>query len=167
MNLTEFQEFRKILCVCPCCGDILRVSDLRLFSRAKPVNTWLDEYEKKDRLIDKQVERFEDMEEELRAAAIERGRKAASKVFKAAISPAFNALKYDPFDILPIFNPVDFVVFKGMNSKDKVSDVVFLSKAVRNPLLNNLRKQVNKAVEKREYEWKVARIDEKGRIEFE
>ena len=40
----EFQEFRKILCICPCCNDIVRVSDLHLKTKGKVSKTWLDKY---------------------------------------------------------------------------------------------------------------------------
>ena len=56
------------------------------------------------------------------------GRKQAQKVFNKAISPSFRELRYDPFDIKPVLNPIDFVVFKDMTKKKVVNDIVFLSK---------------------------------------
>jgi predicted Holliday junction resolvase-like endonuclease len=35
---------------------------------------------------------------------------------------ALRVLKLDPFDVKPILNPIDFVVFKGMNKADSISD---------------------------------------------
>ena len=43
----EFSELRKILCICPCCGKIVRVSDLHLKVKKPIVKTWLDTYEAK------------------------------------------------------------------------------------------------------------------------
>lgn len=97
----EFQEFRKILCVCPCCGDLVRVSDLRLKVKGSAIGTWLDDYEKKNQKLDKKEEQFNEGEEELREIAREKGRKEAEKVFNDAISPALKALKLDPFDVKP------------------------------------------------------------------
>ncbi len=168
MNLfEEFQEFRKILCICPCCGDLVRVSDLKLRAKGAVARTWLDDYAKRDLDLGKKEERFDDEEGKLRELAREKGRKAAEKVFNKAISPTFKALKLDPFDVKAILNPIDFVVFKGMNKKDEVSDIVMLSKQVNNPDLNKIRSQVKTAISKKKYDWQVARIDEEGGLVFE
>ena len=56
-NLFEgFQEFRKILCVCPCCGELVRVSDLRLKATGSTSKTWLDDYDKKSLEMEKKEE---------------------------------------------------------------------------------------------------------------
>ncbi len=163
----EFQEFRKILCVCPCCGELVRVSDLHLKVKGPTLKTWLDDYENKCQILKKKEGKFEEIEGKLRDKAHEKGRKEAQKVFNNAISPAFKALKYDPFDVKPILNPVDFVVFSEMNKKNCVSEIIMLSKKCINPQLNLIRKQVKIAINKNRYDWQVARIDEKGCISFE
>ena len=163
----ELQEFRKILCVCPCCGDLVRVSDLRLKAKGPAVGTWLDEYEKKSLSMEKKEEKFGEKEATLREHAVERGRKAAEIAVSKAIAPSLKALKLDPFDLKPVLHPIDFVVFKGMTKKDTVSDVMLLSKRVNNPQLNVVRTQIKKAINNKKYEWQVARINEKGKIEME
>ncbi len=163
----EFQEFRKILCVCPCCGELVRVSDLRLKVKGAATKTWLDEYQKKEQEIVKKEGRFDEREEKLREIAREKGRKEAEKAFNNAILPSFKALKLDPFDVKPIFNPIDFVVFKGMNKVGTVSDILFLSKKYNVASLNSVRQQIQKVVSKKDYEWQVARINENGNIVFE
>ena len=62
----EFQEFRNILCLCPCCGDLVRVSDLRLKAKGPAPTTWLDDYEKKSQAMDKKEENFDEKEQKLR-----------------------------------------------------------------------------------------------------
>ncbi len=163
----EFQQFRKILCVCPDCGTIVRVSDLKLKIKGIAVKTWLDDYEKKCRIMDSKEEKFGEIKEKLREGAVKKGRKQAEKVFNKAISPPFKALKFDPFDIKPILNPVDFVVFKDMNKKDEINNIIFLSKKYPDSLLNKIRIQVKNSIEEKKYDWQVARIDEKGKIELE
>ncbi len=165
--LNQLQEFRKILCICPCCGEMVRVSDLRLRLKGTTIKTWLDEYQKNKQYIEKKEERFYEMEEELREVAREKGRKEAEEVFNKSILPSFKALKLDPFDVKPILNPVDFVVFKGMNKNGVVSDIVFLSKEYKISSLHLIRCQIQKAIAQKNYEWQVARIDENGKIVFE
>ena len=100
-------------------------------------------------------------------ARVEKGRKAAKKFFNKAINADIRKLKLDPYDIKPILNPADFLVFKGMNSKGLISDIVFLSKQIENPNINRLRTQVKTVIEDNNYEWQVARIDNTGQIELE
>lgn len=163
----EFQEFRKILCICPCCGELVRVSDLKLKIKGPIERTWLDDFQKKMMDLDKIEEKFDEKEEKLRKISVEKGRKAAEEGINKMISPALKSLKLNPFDIKPISNPVDYIVFKDMTKKDKISDIMLLSKIVNNPALNDIRQQVSKAVSNKQYEWQVARIDEKGNISFE
>ena len=111
----EFQQFRRILCVCPCCEEIVRVSDLRLKTKGPDFGTWLDDFKKKQLELSKEEELFGEKEGELREKAREKGRKEAEKVFYKAICPSLKRLKLDPFDVKPILHPVDFVVFNGMN----------------------------------------------------
>ena len=167
MEFEEFQEFRKILCVCPECGEIVRVSDLRLKTKGKVKKTWLDDYELRSDQMDLKEEEFNEIESKLREAAVEKGRKKAQKVFNKAINADFRKMKLDPYDIKPILNPVDFLVFKDMNSKDTISDIVFLSKRIENPNINRLRDQVKNVIENKNYEWLVARINNTGQIKFE
>ena len=163
----EFQEFRKILCICPCCSELVRVSDLRLKTKGPAPRTWIDDFEKLDQALNTKINKFEEKEEKLRELARERGRKQPEIIFNNAIIPALKALKLDPFDIKPIMNPVDFVVFKGMNKEGAVSDIIMLSRKCASPTLNTLRQQVKTSVINKNYEWQVARIDDKGTIQFE
>ena len=167
MEFEEFQEFRKILCVCPECGKIVRVSDLRLKTKVQVQKTWLDDYEFRSLQMDQKEEEFSEIERKLREVAIEKGRKEAQKVFNKAIKADFRKMKLDPYDIKPILNPVDFLVFKDMNSKDIISDIVFLSKKLENQNINRLRDQVEHVIKDENYEWLVARINNIGQIKFE
>lgn len=166
-SFEEFQQFRKILCVCPGCETIVRVSDLKLKIKGEAVTTWLDDYEGKCRVMDKKEGKFKEIADELREISVKKGRKEAATAFNKAINPTFKLLKFDPFDIKPIFNPIDFLVFKDMNKKEVVNDIVFLSKICKNPMLNGLRTQVKKVIKERKYDWQVARIGKKGEIDLE
>ena len=167
MSLVEqFQLFRKILCVCPCCGDLVRVSDLRLKTKESDVKTWLDNYDLKTLQLSKKEEKFAEQEDALRDKAREKGRKEAKKCFNNAICPTLKSLKCDPNDIKPLFHPIDYVVFKGMNQEKTVNDIIMLSKSTC-VSLNSVRQDVKQAVINKQYDWQVARIDTEGKIKFE
>ena len=163
----EFQQFRRILCVCPCCGDIVRVSDLRLKTKGPAVGTWLDDFEIRELKLSKEEELFGEKESELREKAREAGRKEAEKAFYKAICSSLRALKLDPYDVKPILHPVDFVVFNGMNKGESISNIVFLSKPYDCAPLNSIRCDIETAITKNRYDWQVARIDTEGNIIFE
>ena len=123
MAFEEFQEFRKILCVCPDCGKIVRLSDLKLKTKTETENTWLDYYEFRERLLSNREAAFDAVKGELREAARAEGRKQADAVFNQAIKQDFRRMNFDPSDIKPVLNPIDFVVFQDMNKSEKISDL--------------------------------------------
>ncbi len=163
----DFQQFRKILCVCPCCGDLVRVSDLRLKAKGPMIKTWLDEYEAKEQKLTKKEEAFAEEENKLREVAREKGRKAAEETFQGAICPSLRAMCLDPFDVKPILHPIDFIVFKGMTKKDAISDIILLTREHNCPSINPIRAQIKTAVLNHKYNWQIARINEDGQITLE
>ena len=162
----EFQEFRKILCACPCCGDIVRISDLKLKVKGDIGETWLDKHQKELLKMGLLEEKFKGEEKELRKNAVERGRQAAEEVFNNAISPALKKMNYDPFDVKPIFYPIDFLVFNGMSKKDSVDELILLSKISESAMLNSIRAKIESVVGNEQYAWQEAKIEENGEIVF-
>lgn len=162
-----FQSFRTILCVCPQCGDVLRLSDLRLTYRGAAPRTWLDTYDAKTRTTERKEESFEEKEEKLRDAATERGRKKVPQIIRKSMNGEFAKLRYNPYDIKALLHPVDFVVFNGLNDKERLNDIVFLSKETENPELSKIRKSIELTIDKGNYMWQLARVDINGKIEFD
>ena len=163
----EFAELRKILCVCPCCGEIVRVSDLHLKVKKPIVKTWLDTYEAKIIAMSKKEEKFSEKEKKIRDMAIEKGRNEAKKIVNKVVLPIFRKLKLNPFDVKPVLSPIDFLVFDGMTDKDKIKNIIFLSKISKIEYLNLIRKQIKEIISKRNYIWQVGRIDDLGGLTFE
>jgi len=165
--LNVFQSFKRILCICPHCGEILRLSDLHLKYTGKAPKTWLDEYESKVLGVQQREEKFDEKEQKLRETAIGRGRKKVPILIEKCIYPGLAKLKYDPYDIKAIMHPVDFIVFNGLNEGTEVRDVTFLSKKSSDRELNLILESVRKTVDKRNYDWKVARVTTDGKVNFE
>lgn len=165
--INVFQSFRRILCLCLHCGEILRLSDLHLRYTGKVPKTWLDKYESKKLTIGKKEEIFDEKESKLRKKAIERGRKKVPILIKKCLCPELSKLKYDPYDIKAIMHPVDFIVFNGMNEGTEVRDVSFLSRKPSDRELKLILKSIRKTVDKKNYDWKIARITIDGKVGFE
>jgi len=164
--LDTFQSFRRILCVCPHCNQILRLSDLHLKYVGKAPKTWLDEYESKMLSLQKKVEAFEEKEKEIRDQSIERGRKKVPALVKKCLCTEFANLKYDPYDIKALMYPVDFIVFDGLNT-DELRRITFLSRNTASSRQTLMLKSIQQTLNKKDYEWKVSRIDMNGKVEFE
>ena len=172
--LDIFQQIKTVLCLCPNCSSLLRVSQLQhLRSTAVAPRTWLDDYDeqiKKLEIKDVSVSRKEDnlhsKEKEMRQKSAERGRKMVVSTVLKSMDDYFSKKKYNPYDIKPIIHPVDFVIFNGDNA-DQVSEVVFLSKKSNNPNLAVLQKSVGECIEKKNYDFKIVRIANEGKVTFE
>ena len=162
-----FQSLRTILCVCPHCNDILRLSDLHLSYKGKAPRTWLDAYDKETITLEEKEEEFDEKEDGLREVARERGRVKVPKLVRKSMNTEFAKLGYDPYDIKALLHPVDFVVFDGMNDKEEIDNVVFLSTLTKNNDLAKLRKSVKSTIAKRNYDWQVARVNINGKIEYD
>lgn len=163
--LDAFQSFRRILCVCPCCGEIVRMSDLHLKYSGKSPKTWLDKYELQLLELEEKEQVFAAKEAELREKAIERGRNKVPVMVKNCLCPEFKKLEYDPYDIKAIMDPVDFIVFDGLNQGKQVQSVTFLAKPT-NPQMCEVTETIKTAVSKGSYDWKVARITTTGKVEL-
>ena len=165
--LSAFNQMKSVLCMCPNCNDISRLSDMHLRVKGKAPITWLDTYEKKlDKITDKE-NKFAEEEQRIRQEATQRGRDQVPKLVKKSMDPRIVALKYDPYDIKAILHPIDFVVFDGMNKND-MKDIVLLSRKTKNPHINTLHKAIEKVISKKEYDWKVIRVNnDNGELSYE
>ena len=164
--LEMFQQFKTILCLCPKCNGLSRLSDLQLRSKEKAPTTWLDDYDSTLQNLDKQESEFEEKEGEIREKAAERGRAQVPEIVRKSMDAQFAKLSYDPYDIKPLWHPVEFVVFDGMNKGD-INNITLLSRSSTNSNLQNLQKAVTKAVDEKLYDWKVVRVSLDGNVEFE
>lgn len=165
--LDIFQAFKRMLCICPCCGEMMRLSDLHLRYVGKAPKTWLDKYDYKLLTQQKKEELFEQEEAKIREKSIERGRKKVPKLVKKCLCPEFKQLKYDPYDIKAIMHPVDFIVFDGLNEGDDLKRIIFLSRRPIDKIQTPTLQSIRKTIAKRNYDWKVARISINGEVDFE
>ena len=170
--LDIFQQLKTVLCLCPHCSSLLRVSQLHLRSTAAAPRTWLDDYDEqiqklqiKDDKVSRKEDKLNSQVAEIREKSRERGRKRVVSTVLKSMDDYFSKKKYNPYDIKPIIHPVDFVIFNGDHDK-QVNEVVFLSKKSNNPNLAALQKSVDECVEKKNYDFKTAKISNEGKVTF-
>jgi predicted Holliday junction resolvase-like endonuclease len=123
-------------------------------------------HETKLSTLEEEENLFEEHEKKLRQQATERGRHKVPSLVRKSMDSQFAKLKYDPYDIKALLHPVDFVVFDGLENKQDIRNIVFLSKAVNNEPLNRFRDSIERITEKRDYDWRVARVSVDGKIEM-
>jgi predicted Holliday junction resolvase-like endonuclease len=162
-----FQSFKRILCICPCCGEMMCLNDLYLKYAGKAPKNWFDIHKSKVLLIQKKEEIFEEKESEMREKSIERGRKKVPLIVRRCLCTEFKGLKYDPYDIKALMHPVDFIIFDGLNKGDNVKNITFLSRKSIIREQNIILKTIKETIDKNNYDWKVARISIDGNVGFE
>lgn len=165
--LNVFQSFRRTLCICPCCGEMMRLSDLHLRYAGKAPRTWFDKYEAKLLSQEKKEKLFEEEEGKMREKSIERGRKKVPALVRKCLCPEFKKLKYNPYDIKAIMHPVDLIVFDGLTNEDALRNVTFLSRKTSDRKQSAILESIRRTTKKKNYDWKVSRITMDGKVEFE
>lgn len=162
MDITDFlQEQRHIFGTCPHCREVFRLSDARLSYRAKYAPDWLDGLELEEQRLDARIMRFEEREREMRDRAISRARKTVLPGLLSRAVPFFARQGLSPQDAKAVFDPVDFVVFSGLNSGKGLKKVLLLdSKRKR----GEVQDSIETAVEKRAVCWSTVKISPHGKI---
>ena len=164
--LQIFNNFKTILCVCPECQHIMRLSDVQLHSKAKPPKTWLDDYELRDNNVDKKYDKFEQEKYKIQETATAKGRLIVLKTVKKSLDNKFLKLNFNPYDVKVLNHPIDFVIFNGNHEKN-VSDVTLLTYKNTNKNLQKLHKDIEKVIQQKAYDWKVVNISTNGQVEIE
>src|SRR5262249_19127368 len=121
--VATFQDFRRILGVCPSCKEIFRLTDLLISYRATPRTTWLDELEIAEDRQQSEEDRFEEHKAKITELAKELGHRELPRLLAQA-EPIFACRGYFAQDVKPLFHPVDYVIFAGMNASGSISRVV-------------------------------------------
>ncbi len=93
--LSVFQEFQKILVICPECGEVFRLSEMKLSYRGKVKRTWLDDLRNEEKKVERAEELLEEKWDEIRRKAQEKGRRQLPKLLKKCV-PVICAHGYYP-----------------------------------------------------------------------
>lgn len=154
---------RSIFGLCPCCGELFRVSDCRVYLKTRPQRDWMDIVEAKNDRLDKTEERIDEAEEALREKARVAGRRTAHRAIRR-IDPVFAPRRLNADDAKVLFHPVDYVVFKGMKQPGMIREILFLDRETNAPERRRLQRSIEKVVDNGNYEWLTIRIQEDGAI---
>ena len=161
-----FEVERQIFGICPKCNDFFRLSECNIFLKGEKTQDWMDKLKKSQERLDVQTEMIEEKREELQAVANEKGRKQAQEVIKS-IDRVFTPKGLNADDAKVIFNPIDYVVFNGMNGEEKtINNVVLLDRERTDNNSKKIQRSIEKAIEAGNYEWKTIIISDTGEIKY-
>lgn len=164
--LQFYSDLRQIFGVCPHCVTIFRLCDSKLYQKHKPLVDWKEKIDKElDQLSALEVKIKEKIRIE-RESAREKGRLNADKLV-SKIDPIFSPLKLNPNDAKVIFHPVDFIVFKGMNNNLNITgikEIILIDKTKKGKTNLTTQRSIEKAIDKKSYEWLTLRVENNGNI---
>ena len=146
---------QELLAVCPCCGEIFRLVEGKfVFPEKRPEPCEYFELYGFERRLDKEEqrlssaeERFEERLKAQRQKLTDLGRKKAKRKLRR-IDPTFSAKNIDPQDVKVIFDPVEYVIFHGLNSDYEVGLVEFVSRVPQNTRQESTAKSIERAIER-------------------
>lgn len=153
---------RNIFGICPKSGEIFRLSDCKVFVKAKPKHDWKDELDHESDRLDRIEDRLDEREGDLREAARKKGRAQATKLVKN-IDPIFTPRKLNPDDAKVLFHPVDYIVFDGMK-EDSLKNLLLLDRNATSRKRKALQHSIEKVINKGQYEWVTISVKEDGTV---
>ena len=163
MNFVEaFTGFQRLYGLCPCCGELFRLSEAAIFVSTPPPKTDFDKLREEEDKLEAAMSRFEGIEEGVREGARAKG-KAAAKSRLAAIAPFFTAKKIDPNDVKVLFDPILYLVFQGMTD-GACKQLQFVDPPPDTPERVKLHRTLTSALRAGSVEWRTLEVQDDGRI---
>lgn len=157
-----FKEMKQLYGFCPCCGELFRLSDATIFTQTLPPHTPFDRLNaQRDRLV-KQEERFEECKDQIEEEATKRGQRRAARQLRK-LSPYLYDSAANPNDVKVIFDPVEYLVFRGLTARHCT-----LIELVDHPAETSQREQaqesIARAIKAGNIEWQTFRVQPNGTI---
>lgn len=161
-----FGQFSWIMALCPNddCGELFRLSDARPFLKDKRPTSVLDGIEAEEQRIDRAIERLEVKEGLLREKAQAAGLKKA-KLRLRKIDPVFSGAKLNPHDVKIIFDPVEYVVFDGLND-DRMRRILLLGHEPTSKQGERVLQSISSSIRAGNIAFKTLRVLEDGVLEL-
>jgi predicted Holliday junction resolvase-like endonuclease len=166
-QLLDFlREQRHIFGSCPHCQAVFRLSNAKVsYSAYKP--DWMDKIEDQNAKEVEKLAVFQEESKKLREQAIARERKTKlPKLLNKAV-PMFASRKLFPQDVKTLFDPIDFVVFDGMNNEDLVKRVLLMDNKAETSREKALHQSIQETIDSKALTWKTVQIDKDGKIALE
>ena len=165
-NIVNFFAIqRNIFGVCPHCQELFRLSDIKISYRKKFARDWYGNLEKQEEKIDDERMNLEETLAAIREKAQELARQRHLPRMLRQVDPVFTPLGYYPQDVKAVFDPMDFVIFDGMNRAGKVKRIVFMDEYNTDERIRRIQSSIENAISKERYGFQSIRLTKDGRIQ--
>jgi predicted Holliday junction resolvase-like endonuclease len=140
-------------CECPVCERTMRLRDAGLF--------YLDDFtpeaaERYRQLLEEVKERRKALNELRRSIPVksQKGAEAVNIGFiLERIAPSMKSFAFDHNDCRSLFDPIDYVIFEGLNRKGVVERIVFADIKTGKARLQNKQREIKDLVERNKVEF--------------
>ena len=154
-TIAGLQADRRILAECPDSEETFPLADAVMFYIGDPVPA------KAKKVIDKWEAGLEERREDLHEARRklkERSETATVSVnigkILEKVAPAMKGFDMDCRDLRPLFEPIDYVAFNGLASRDgRVDSILFFDVKTGGAQLTQAQRQIKDAVERGKVHW--------------
>jgi predicted Holliday junction resolvase-like endonuclease len=154
-------ESRHIFSICPECGEVHRLSDMRLMLDEKFEKDWLDKLDNQRKNLEEKIVSLQDKAKEMKEKAKEKLQKSVMPQLLRNAAPVFACKDIDVRDVRTLLHPVEYVAFEGMYSTGGVRQISFLYTGDRNDQIRSIEDSISK----RHFDWNTLRLDDEGIIQ--
>ncbi|MGD0549266.1 MAG: Holliday junction resolvase-like protein [Candidatus Bathyarchaeia archaeon] len=165
-NLAGFFETQRIIFgICPHCQALFRLSDIKISYKRRFSKDWFDNLQDEEEEAEEERMKLQETLQEIRRKTVERSRRVHLPKMLRQADPVFTPLGYYPQDVKAIFDPLDFVIFDGMNLHQKVKRIVFVDEQTTNSEIRRVQSSIQAAIRKDRYEFQSVRLTKTGQIQ--
>src|SRR6266568_6129563 len=157
-----FDALAQLMGVCPCCGELLYISEARPYYDGQKPQSALDRLRTEERRLERAEEKLDEIESDLRETAATAGLQATKRLLRK-IDPVFSGAGYDPQDVKILFNPVTYVVFDGMSQRN-LSKIELLVRPAQNRVAERVQNSIEQAIDRGNVEFRTLRVDNAGSV---
>lgn len=104
-------------------------------------------------------------EKSIRKDAVERSRAVLGGKFSEQLAPYLPDFKYDPTEVRFIGSPVDFIVFKGIGTKEP-EEIIFVEVKTGKSGLSENERKIKEIVENKRVRWEMYHREKENTEEY-
>ena len=146
-------EENRFYAECPCCGEPILLKDAGLF--------YLDDFSPEaEKLYQQKIQECKIREKEIREErkAISRRSETATTTINIGfilerLAPSMKSFPFNHNDCRSLFEPIDYIIFEGLNKKNSVSKILFTEIKTGRANLTKKEKEIRKLVEGKQVVW--------------
>lgn len=164
MNSTValLQGFRRVCVLCPHCSAVSRLSDTTPYYRGNAPSTPWDQLEKLSNSIQSARDKLDAERDAIRQREVERGRLEMRRRLDG-LTRFYRKRRIALEDLKLIFDPVDYVAFRGLGDRQCTS-IEFIDCEATSQRQERLQRSLGRALKSGNISWVTMRVADDGRV---